>query len=109
VKLYTRPRPMPVFLLRPGDQFAVNKRSNDPIPSETGYVDADLIDQVSWSVVHDMSDDRRLHPEIPMHTTGLWHTFGVHYLKSTAEVMAREVIEIDPWSYVRTAYVKADG
>jgi hypothetical protein len=100
MKLFTRPRPIAVFQLRIGDQFATFRQGGGPIRSETGYVDADLAERVVWSVVHSTSDDRSCWPDIPMGHMRVWHTLGEHDVKATDDVIVREVIEIDPWTYV---------
>jgi hypothetical protein len=96
VKLYTKPRPIDAWRLRPGDQIAVNKRrAGTIINSETAYMDADLDERVAWSVVHASF-------QAPASVDYLvTHTLGENELRAGATVIVREVIEIDPWTYVQ--------
>ena len=102
MKLFTRPRPMHPYQLRAGDQIAVLRTSGEPIISEVAYMDNDLADLVGWSVVHHVaeqpSDEAMRYP--------VWdviHTYGTHPVQGRRTLTTREALELDPWSYVRTA------
>lgn len=97
MKLYTRPRPIYPHQLRPGDQVATFTKGGDLIRSETAYVDADLAKRVSWTVVHHA--ETQTVDNVP--GVRIIHTLGQHDARSSFPVIAREVIEIDPWTYVR--------
>lgn len=64
-------------------------------------MDADLDDRVSWAVVHHAEDTD---PE--GHEVGTdWkvvHTLGENFRKPGATCIMREVIELDPWTYVKS-------
>jgi len=100
MKLYTRPRPLHLWQLRPGDQIATFKDGGDLVRSETAYVDADLTGGVAWSVVHMTADRTAEHSAAGRPWTEVIHTLGSHTYESGRSVIAREVIEIDPWTYV---------
>lgn len=98
MKLYTRPRPLHVWQLRPGDQFAISKRHGRVIDSEAAYMDADLAERITWSVVHAVVD---VGPELGGLTVySIHHTLGENEKSAGVTVIVREVIEIDPWTYV---------
>lgn len=104
MKLYTRPRPLSPFQLRPGDQIATHKHNGDPLHSAIGYVDADLIEQVQWSVVHDVLE-RGTSETFQLDIAGghmrVLHSYGQHDVLATADLIVRECIEIDPWTYLK--------
>lgn len=104
MKLYTKPRPLYVWQLRPGDQVATLKKGGDLISTETAYVDEDLANRVRWSVVHDLTDrpmPRSDNPAVLTEGTRVRHTFGEHDRPNSLTVITREVIEIDPWTYIQ--------
>jgi len=94
VKLYTRPRTLRAHQVRPGDQLAVWTASDTPIESEARFLDADLEEEVRWTVVHGYYDSSL--KGIPLAGVPL-ASMAPH-----RPVIVREVIELDPWSYVRT-------
>lgn len=93
MKLYTRPRPIDAWRVRPGDQLATFKRGGAPVRSEASYVDEDLDERIAWSVVHAAD---------PMGASSvrITHTLGEHDVTPGQTVIIREVIEIDPWTYL---------
>lgn len=97
MKLYTRPRPLYPHQLQPGDQIATLRKGGDVLRSGAAYVDADLADLVVWSVVHYVTDV----PGDESESLRVVHTLGEHDLCTKQPVIIREVIEIDPWTYVR--------
>lgn len=105
MKLFTRPRLMPVGLTRIGDLVATTTKRGDFITSEAEYMDADLRDNrtgVRWVVVHNSVPNET--PE-EIHQGRDWvmvHTHGVETMPALTMLVVREVLEIDPWSYVRT-------
>lgn len=94
MKLYTRPRPIYPHQLQPGDQIATFKTGGDLIRSATAYVDADLTGEVVWSVVHSTT------PRESRRGWSILHTLGEHDVPNSHAVIVREVLELDPWSYV---------
>lgn len=97
MKLYTRPRPLYPHQLQPGDQMATLRKGGDVLRSGAAYVDADLAELVAWSVVHYVTDV----PECTAGSLKVVHTLGEHEIRGNQPVITREVIEIDPWTYVR--------
>lgn len=97
MKLYTRPRPTVAILLRLGDQVAVTD-DGELVVSEGEYVDLDLRDDGSlrWAVVHSAHDT----PGAPGDVTVI-HSHGDVQVSGVSSCIMREVIEIDPWSYVK--------
>lgn len=93
--------------LRPGDQVACDNRGNF-ITNEQEYVNLSLLDddvdekEVRWVVVH--SSDANDPPPAAGddRTWVLYHTRGVEAVAHDLFVVAREVIELDPWSYLRS-------
>ncbi len=93
MKLFTKPRITEWWLLRPGDQIALGVRGK-VIESVGAYVDADLIDRVTWAAVHDVTG--------PVHKVLIIHSLGESGPgRSTKCCIMREAIEFDPWSYVK--------
>jgi hypothetical protein len=99
MKLYTVPRLLPVAYVRTTDQVAVD-RSGKLITTATHYIDLDTrkTSGVRWAGVH------ASHPTA--HGTAFWtlvHTAGTaDELRPEGEVIVRESMEIDPWSYVKS-------
>lgn len=100
MKLYTRPRPLVAGLLRPGDQVACGARE-EFIGTEQEYIELSLADggdAVRWTVVIsadlDDTDDRDF---------VVAHSRGIETANTMTPVIIREVIELDPWSYVQGA------
>lgn len=104
MKLYTRARPLKAFQLRPGDQLAVSKRRAGVIlNSETAFMDHDLDNRITWSVVHaafEVGIDQAA-AAFPMWR--VQHTLGENDQPAATTVIVREVIELDPWTYVKAA------
>lgn len=96
MRLFTKPRPTPVGWLRPGDQLAAAP-GGELVMTESDYLDMTLgdDDQPAWSVVHDVHDNLD-------GTCTVTHTRGITDVATDSGVVMREVVEIDPWSYVRT-------
>jgi hypothetical protein len=93
MKLYTKPRPLTLGQLRTGDQVAINPDTHEPMHSEYAFIDADLAERVQWTVVHNCSQNDE----------GGWtlmHTLGEHDGGFDRRVIVREVVELDPWTYV---------
>jgi hypothetical protein len=101
MKLYTKARPVYPHQLRPGDQIAIMAKYGEPLRSEAAFVDADLDELVSWSVVHTTADASTGGFANTL-LTKIMHTLGDHDVANSRVVIMREVIEIDPWTYVRS-------
>lgn len=87
MKLYTKPRALRPEQLRAGDQIATVKAGGQLIRSAPEYFDHDLNENVAWSVFHRIEG------------VAIVHTLGQSY--SAGYVIMREVIEIEPWTYIR--------
>lgn len=97
MKLYTRPRPTVAILLRTGDQVATTEHG-ELVVSEGEYVDLDLREDgsLTWSAVHAAHDT----PDAPGDVTVV-HSHGTVQVFGVSSCVMREVIELDPWSYVK--------
>lgn len=93
MKLYTTPRPLHPYQLQPGDQIATFRRGGALIGTTVAYVDADLLDEVAWSVVHGTSDAEQAEGKRSERLT-IRHTLGEHDKDSGSTVIVREVIEV---------------
>lgn len=102
MKLYTRPRPLSAYQLRPGDQFAAVKSNGRALETEAAYVDADLSEDVRWTVVHAVvpsADPDAADGDVDVH-----HSLGVTGpVRLHRPFITREVLELDPWTYVDRA------
>lgn len=96
MKLFTKPRPNILALLRPGDQLAIRRDNGRLIDTELGYADADMSDQVRWVVVHDVEP-------AALEALTVHHTLGSETRAAGQHVITRESIDLDPWSYVTRA------
>lgn len=99
MKLYTRPRPNMLVLLRDGDEIATTKRGRI-ISTQQEYVDYDLRDLIVWSAVYHVRDVTGEEGQ-PAHQVTVAHARGIVDLPSIGSCLSREVIEVDPWSYLR--------
>ncbi len=98
MRLYTKPRLSLAVLLRPADEMAFHRTEViGRIRTEAGYLDADLSDSVAWCAVHSVNVDE------DTHQVTIRHTLGELTLRRGEHVITREVIQIDPWSYVLPA------
>jgi hypothetical protein len=107
MKFYTKPRPLQAAQLRIGDQVALAAR-DEFVASEAEYLDLDLADDDNgppwlplWGVVHGSGPNT-----IDFHPVNDWmvvYTQGTILLPRTQTVIVREVVEVDPWSYVQSA------
>lgn len=96
MKLYTQPRPLVVGLLRRGDQLAL-RPDGRPIQRDAEYIDHDLRGKVLWTtVVSDLLPAIAGDPE----TVKVRHAHGEVVAPLSGHVITREVIELDPWTYV---------
>lgn len=94
MKLFTRPRPLLVGWLRPGDQLAM-RDNGAPVDSEAAYIDADLRGKIGWTTVREVKQADPIGNVLRVvHARGDFPAF------TGSPVIAREVIELDPWSYV---------
>lgn len=100
MKIYTQPRPLQTWQLRPGDHIAMRVETEGrdlPITTTTEFMDLDLTDGVSWSAVHTTIAQKR---------SAMWvvhHSDGTAHVDDQDTFIVREVVEIEPWSYVRSA------
>lgn len=102
MKLFTNPRPACPMHVRRGDQIALYAEGPTgrrfAIDLEARFVDLDLAERVEWGSVHASHMTEDTHP--PRWT--IVHTGGVEDdLAPDQTVIIREVIELDPWSYVK--------
>lgn len=103
MKLYTKPRAVPAELVRETDQVAVNAAGN-LVVSVAEYMDLDMLSEETerteliWAgvlIVHPTLNSDDLYTIV--HTQAMQDR-----IPHRADVIIREVIELDPWSYVRT-------
>ena len=101
MKLYTRPRKLAPQSVREGDQIAMVRTPDgyDMIGSEGEFIDVDLAEMVQWYGVHAShpTDGRPMRWTI-VHSGGMDDTLSM----TDDAVIVREVLDIDPWSYVKT-------
>lgn len=95
MKLYTQPRPLFVGLLRRGDQLAL-RPDLQPIARDAEYIDHDLRGKVVWTTVV----GELVPAGADEQTVKVRHAHGEFPALLSAHVITREVIELDPWTYV---------
>jgi hypothetical protein len=96
MRLPTTPRSTLAALLRAGDEIAFHKIDRmGRLRTEAAYLDADLNDSVHWVAVHSVEPD-----EVKDRVVNIRHTLGELTLRENERVIMREVIRLDPWSYV---------
>lgn len=104
MKLYTRPRPIMAGQTRIGDQLATTPEG-EFIQSEAEYMDLDLRDaegiSVGWTVVHNSTINTTPDEYAKGRDWVLVHSHGVEAVPALSFVIMREVIEVDPWSYIK--------
>lgn len=98
MKLYTRPRPLTVGQLRPGDHVAL-RPDGEPICRDTEYIDEELRGKLRWTIV------AHLDLMSPEGHPSYWvvHARGRFGAPAVRPVIIREAIELDPWTYVQRA------
>jgi len=118
LKLFTKPRPIPLYLLRVGDQVAVHSKFHTPVTDWLAFIDLDLSGKLAWAGV---ADTLALSPEALAKRLGqdrntdqgrvtepmvlLVHHLGDVVMPRTTTLITREAIEFDPLTYVK----RADG
>lgn len=109
MKLYTRPRPLTAGQLRRDDEIALYKSGGGPIGDHLALIDADMELNVRWVPLHYAGqltqyqiDQRRRNGLEAYDGVLLVHPRGEVVMASDAQVFVREVIELDPLTYVRT-------
>lgn len=93
MKLYTRPRPLTAGLLRDGDQLAL-RPDGHPVQTPAHFIDLDLRGKIRWTTVGEVQHEGHA-PALTVH-----HADGQLPLLLSAAVIVREVVELDPWTYV---------
>lgn len=115
MRTFTRPRLLPVYTLRPGDEIAVYKGKTGVLIHEwQEFIDAQLTEKLAWVAVADVirltADDtakrrQRLGQEASDGSRDVLivHTKGEKLVGPNVGVYQREGIEFDPWTYIRPA------
>lgn len=120
MKLYTRPRQLMAGQLRRDDEIALFKTSVSGIPinDHMTLIDADMDLNVRWVPVHSMAQltaeqiyKRRQNglADDGKQLVSVVHGRGEVLMRPDAPVFAREVIELDPLTYVRTVMGDTGG
>jgi hypothetical protein len=105
MKLYTRPRSLFAGQLRMNDHVAMLPDGDEFVAGEAEYMDLDLRDDEAdrpvWSVVHSSGPNTSPESVALDRNWVVVHTRGVIAVPAMTPVIVREVIELDPWSYVK--------
>lgn len=90
MKIYTEPRINRAELVREGDEVAMG--SKGLLRDVDDYIDADVLGELHWHTVREVTSDKS--------RVWLYHAAGYAACPRSASVITRELVVIDPWSYV---------